>query len=36
LRDFSLVKNQGFIDGKWVDAKNGERFTVTSEYIEAK
>lgn len=32
----SLVKSQGIIDGKWVDAKNGQRFAVTSECIEAK
>ncbi|KAJ7855033.1 succinic semialdehyde dehydrogenase [Mycena olivaceomarginata] len=28
LKDFSLVKTQAFIDGKWVDAKNGEKITV--------
>ncbi|GLB34190.1 putative aldehyde dehydrogenase [Lyophyllum shimeji] len=29
LKDPSLVKFQGFIDGKWVDAKNGEKISVT-------
>ncbi|KAG6916481.1 hypothetical protein DXG01_006675 [Tephrocybe rancida] len=28
LKDPSLVKFQGFIDGKWVDAKNGEKLSV--------
>ncbi|KAJ7938315.1 succinic semialdehyde dehydrogenase [Mycena leptocephala] len=28
LKDFSLVKTQGFIDGKWVNAKSGEKITV--------
>ncbi|KAJ7042760.1 succinic semialdehyde dehydrogenase [Mycena alexandri] len=28
LKDFSLIKTQGFIDGKWVDAKSGEKITV--------
>ncbi|KAF8172791.1 succinate-semialdehyde dehydrogenase [Mycena galopus ATCC 62051] len=28
LKDFSLVKTQGFIDGKWVDSKSGEKITV--------
>ncbi|KAF8231345.1 succinic semialdehyde dehydrogenase [Tricholoma matsutake] len=30
LKDMSLVKSQGIIDGKWVDAKNGQRFAVTN------
>jgi succinate-semialdehyde dehydrogenase/glutarate-semialdehyde dehydrogenase len=30
LRDTSLVKFQGLIDGKWVDAKSGERISVFS------
>jgi hypothetical protein len=30
LKDFSLVKTQGFIDGKWVNAKSGEKITVQS------
>ncbi|KAJ7146040.1 succinate-semialdehyde dehydrogenase [Mycena epipterygia] len=30
LKDFSLIKTQGFIDGKWVDAKSGERITVNN------
>ena len=30
LKDASLIRNQGFIDGKWVDAKEGGKFTVTS------
>ncbi|KAG5648730.1 hypothetical protein DXG03_000077 [Asterophora parasitica] len=28
LKDPSLIKFQGFIDGKWIDAKNGEKVTV--------
>ncbi|KIJ37446.1 hypothetical protein M422DRAFT_76099 [Sphaerobolus stellatus SS14] len=28
LKDPSLVKHQGFIDGKWVDAKGGKTITV--------
>jgi succinate-semialdehyde dehydrogenase / glutarate-semialdehyde dehydrogenase len=31
LNDPSLIKTQGFIDGKWVDAKDGGRIVVTSE-----
>ncbi|KAG6861969.1 hypothetical protein C0995_009153 [Termitomyces sp. Mi166 len=30
LKDPSLVKFQGFIDGKWIDAKNGEKIIVTN------
>ncbi|KAF5387701.1 hypothetical protein D9615_000736 [Tricholomella constricta] len=30
LKDPSLIKFQGFIDGKWVDAKNGEKISVTN------
>ncbi|RDB19980.1 Glutarate-semialdehyde dehydrogenase DavD [Hypsizygus marmoreus] len=30
LKDPSLVKFQGFIDGKWIDAKNGEKIVVTN------
>ncbi|KAJ7468460.1 succinic semialdehyde dehydrogenase [Mycena latifolia] len=30
LKDFSLVKTQAFIDGKWVDAKSGETISVTN------
>jgi len=29
LKDLSLVKRQGFIDGKWVDADSGAVFAVT-------
>lgn len=32
LKDPSLIKFQGFIDGKWVDAKDGETIVVNSEY----
>ncbi|KAJ7756186.1 succinate-semialdehyde dehydrogenase [Mycena metata] len=28
LKDFSLIKTQAFIDGKWVDAKSGEKISV--------
>lgn len=30
LKDPSLIKTQGFINGKWVDAKNGETIAVTN------
>ncbi|KAI0787112.1 succinic semialdehyde dehydrogenase [Irpex lacteus] len=30
LKDASLIHSQGFIDGKWVDAKEGGKFTVTN------
>ncbi|KAF8076780.1 succinate-semialdehyde dehydrogenase [Lyophyllum atratum] len=30
LKDPSLVKFQGFIDGKWVDAKSGSKISVTN------
>ena len=30
LQDPTLIKTQGFIDGKWVDAKQGGRIVVTS------
>ncbi|KAJ7115544.1 succinic semialdehyde dehydrogenase [Mycena crocata] len=30
LKDFSLVKTQAFIDGKWVDAKSGATISVTN------
>ncbi|KAF8897924.1 succinate-semialdehyde dehydrogenase [Infundibulicybe gibba] len=30
LKDSSLIKYQGFIDGKWVDAKTGETIAVTN------
>ncbi|KNZ76421.1 Succinate-semialdehyde dehydrogenase [NADP+], partial [Termitomyces sp. J132] len=30
LKDPTLVKFQGFIDGKWIDAKNGEKIAVTN------
>ncbi|KAJ7075659.1 succinate-semialdehyde dehydrogenase [Mycena belliarum] len=30
LKDFSLIKTQAFIDGKWVDAKSGETISVTN------
>ncbi|TEB30017.1 succinate-semialdehyde dehydrogenase [Coprinellus micaceus] len=30
LQDPSLIKFQGFIDGKWVDAKSGEKIVVTN------
>ncbi|KII95315.1 hypothetical protein PLICRDRAFT_210504 [Plicaturopsis crispa FD-325 SS-3] len=30
LKDPSLIKTQGFIDGKWVDAKEGGTITVTN------
>ncbi|KAH7931169.1 succinic semialdehyde dehydrogenase [Leucogyrophana mollusca] len=32
LKDQSLIKTQGYIDGKWVDAKEGGTILVTSEY----
>src|ERR1700683_4693344 len=32
LKDSSLIKTQGFIDGKWVDAKDGARITITSKH----
>lgn len=28
LNDKSLLKSQGFINGKWVDAKSGQTFEV--------
>lgn len=31
LKEASLIKNQGFIAGKWVDAKDGGKIAVTSE-----
>ncbi|KAF8514834.1 succinic semialdehyde dehydrogenase [Hysterangium stoloniferum] len=30
LKDTSLIKNQAFIDGKWLDAKDGKSITVTN------
>ena len=30
LKDPSLIKFQGFIDGKWTDAKSGEKIVVTN------
>ncbi|KZT29399.1 succinic semialdehyde dehydrogenase [Neolentinus lepideus HHB14362 ss-1] len=30
LKDPSLIKNQGLIDGQWVDAKDGGKITVTN------
>ncbi|RXW25735.1 hypothetical protein EST38_g26 [Candolleomyces aberdarensis] len=30
LQDPSLIKFQGYIDGKWVDAKSGEKIAVTN------
>ena len=30
LRDPSLIHHQGYIDGKWVDAEDGKKFSVTS------
>ncbi|KAG6846125.1 hypothetical protein H0H93_015872, partial [Arthromyces matolae] len=30
LKDPSLIKFQGFIDGKWLDARNGETISVTN------
>lgn len=30
LKEGSLIKNQGFIDGKWVDSKEGGKILVTS------
>ncbi|KAI0092149.1 succinic semialdehyde dehydrogenase [Irpex rosettiformis] len=30
LKDASLIRSQGFIDGKWVDAKEGGKFAVTN------
>jgi len=30
LKDSTLIKTQGFIDGKWVDAKDGGRILVTN------
>ncbi|KIM74992.1 hypothetical protein PILCRDRAFT_13936 [Piloderma croceum F 1598] len=30
LKDSSLIKTQGYIDGKWVDSKDGARITVTN------
>jgi hypothetical protein len=32
LKDPSLIKFQGLIGGKWVDAKDGSVFSVTSAY----
>ena len=32
LKDSTLIKTQGYIDGKWIDAIGGERILVTSEY----
>jgi succinate-semialdehyde dehydrogenase/glutarate-semialdehyde dehydrogenase len=31
VKDISLIKTQGLIDGKWVDAKDGGRIAVSSE-----
>jgi succinate-semialdehyde dehydrogenase/glutarate-semialdehyde dehydrogenase len=31
VKDTSLIKTQGFIDGKWVDAKDGAQIVVTSQ-----
>lgn len=30
LQDSSLVHHQGYIDGKWVDAEDGKKFSVTN------
>ncbi|KAI0340797.1 succinate-semialdehyde dehydrogenase [Trametopsis cervina] len=30
LKDASLIRSQGFIDGKWVDAKEGTKFSVNN------
>ncbi|KAI6024450.1 Aldehyde/histidinol dehydrogenase [Pisolithus marmoratus] len=30
LKDSGLIKSQGYIDGKWVDAQNGETILVTN------
>ncbi|EIM88353.1 succinic semialdehyde dehydrogenase [Stereum hirsutum FP-91666 SS1] len=30
LKDSSLIKTQGFIDGKWIDAKDGGKIIVTN------
>ena len=30
LSDPSLLKNQGYVDGQWIDADNGETFAVTN------
>lgn len=32
LKDPSLIKTKGLIDGVWVDAKNGATISVTSAY----
>lgn len=32
LKDPSLIKTQGLINGQWVDAKSGGKILVTSEY----
>ena len=32
LKDASLIHNQGYIDGKWVDAQEGGVIKVTSAY----
>ncbi|ETW84022.1 hypothetical protein HETIRDRAFT_408257 [Heterobasidion irregulare TC 32-1] len=36
LKDSSLVKTQGFINGQWIDAKSGEKITVTNPATEEK
>lgn len=33
LKDASLIHNQGYIDGKWVDAQEGGVIKVTSAYV---
>ncbi|RAH36537.1 NADP-dependent succinate-semialdehyde dehydrogenase [Halomonas sp. SL1] len=30
LNDSSLLRHQAYVDGRWVDAENGERFAVTN------
>lgn len=32
MKDASLIHNQGYIDGKWVDAQEGGVIKVTSAY----
>src|SRR5271170_968526 len=33
LQDPTLIRTQGFIGGKWVDAKHGDKIVVTSELV---
>ena len=33
MKDSTLIKFQAFIDGAWLEAKSGETFVVTSQYL---